>query len=237
MINKTDTSAVVLFVDDDLLLSQVVVAALKEAGHTVHFQSSLAGILSIAQEIRPDIIFLDVEVGDRSSIGIAPELKKVLPYTPIFFISSHTDGETIYNGLATGAVGYLKKPFDVSEILAYVRLYTETRRLAKKSNEVIRLNTMMLHSQSHVLTQGDRVIKKLTNMEFKVLKLLATRLEEEVSSEEIEKVLWEKEKADYLSNIKNYISKLRSYLAEDGSVELQVVYGRGYRLVIRRIED
>ena len=59
----------VLFVDDDLLLGQVVSTTLQAEGYEVHYRNSLAGLTASAAACSPDIIFLDVEIGGICSKG------------------------------------------------------------------------------------------------------------------------------------------------------------------------
>ena len=61
----------VLFVDDDIALGQVVILALRASGYAAEYCTTLVGIQGVVQEMQPDIMVLDVEIG---SIG-SPEAK------------------------------------------------------------------------------------------------------------------------------------------------------------------
>ena len=65
----------VLLVDDDVMLSSIITAALKDEGYEVHYQSSLTGITTILNEFKPDIMVLDVEIGTSDSIDNASGIK------------------------------------------------------------------------------------------------------------------------------------------------------------------
>ncbi|MDR1005123.1 MAG: response regulator transcription factor [Prevotellaceae bacterium] len=221
------TAVSVLFVDDDLFLGQVVVTALKEAGYEVYYQSSLAGIRAVAQEIQPDIIFLDVEMGNDNSIGLASQLKALLPAVPLFFVSSHTDGQTIDRGLLAGADGYLKKPFEVTEILAYVKRYA-----ANTKQHIIRIGALSLDPNTYMLMCGNQVIKQLSDMEYHLLKYLAAYPNQLVTKSDLERELWGEVSSPSIFSLNNYVSKVRKYLAADSNIKLQVLPRRGYRLII-----
>lgn len=74
----------VLLVDDDVMLSSIITAVLKDEGYEVHYQSSLTGITTILNEFKPDIMVLDVEIGTSDSIDNASELKWQLLVLPFY---------------------------------------------------------------------------------------------------------------------------------------------------------
>lgn len=86
-----------------------------------------------------------------------------------------------------GAVGYLKKPFDVKELIAYVERFTPFENNPQKDFITIG-DFQLLHNES-ALVQNDVVIKKLTPFECKLLYLLAKRQNKVVTREEIEEKL------------------------------------------------
>lgn len=71
----------VLFVDDDVALGQVVLLALRSLGYVAEYCTTLLGIQNMVKEMSPDIIVLDVEIGNRNGIDAVAELKSVAPYT------------------------------------------------------------------------------------------------------------------------------------------------------------
>src|SRR5690554_2797995 len=110
----------VLFVDDDLEFGQIITLGLTRLGHKVHFQTSLAGIDEAIVQFAPAMIVLDVEIGEDNGIDKAKELLSLFPSIPILFVSSHTDVSFVTKGIAAGGVNYLKKPFDIRELDAYI---------------------------------------------------------------------------------------------------------------------
>ena len=210
----------VLLVDDDVMLSSIITAALKDEGYEVHYQSSLTGITTILNEFKPDIMVLDVEIGTSDSIDNASELKMAAPGTPILYISSHTESHEVARALKSGAVAYLKKPFSVEELIAYV-----DRHAHPVSNAIIKIGSLELDIQTRTLYQASR----LSKLEFSLLKLLYSHKGEIVSYEKIEE-LWE----DAIMNehsLYNYIVKLRKVLAADPNISISTIGGNGYMLL------
>ena len=196
----------VLLVDDDVMLSSIITTALKDEGYEVHYQSSLTGITTILNEFKPDIMILDVEIGTGDSIDNASELKMAAPGTPILYISSHTESHEVARALKSGAVAYLKKPFSVE------------------------IGSLELNIQTRTIYQASKELKRLSKLEFSLLKLLYSHKGEIVSYEKIEE-LWE----DAIMNehsLYNYIVKLRKILAADPDISISTIGGNGYMLLV-----
>ena len=216
----------VLFVDDDMVLGNIVTLVLEDSGYEVHYQTSLAGIKMVVKEMQPDIMVLDVEIGAKNGIEVVPELKAIVPETPVLIVSSHVESENVMKALEAGAVTYLKKPFEIVELLAYIQRFVKTFRV--KGLEVGRLH---LKAEESLLMKGDETVRKLSTLECKLLKMLALNLNRTVTREQIELELW----GDYVTesseqSLNNYIAKLRKYLVEDKRLELATIPKVGYKL-------
>ena len=216
-----------LFIDDDLLLGQIVSTALQEEGYEVYYQNSLAGLTACATACSPDIIFLDVEIGTGNGIEEAPGLRALLPEVPLFFISSHTDGSIIRLGLETGATGYLKKPFDMEELIGYIQRYA-----VHTTQVYIPIGRLILNNHTRELTdsRSGKLIKYLSNMEYRLLGLLAAYPKQVVQKKLIEEVLWGKTETPNEQSLMNCISHLRKYLAADSGMEIALLHKQGYML-------
>ncbi len=64
----------ILFIDDDLLLGQIIATALAEEGYEVCYQNSLTAMVAVAEEVKPDVVVLDVEIGEADGIEAIPDL-------------------------------------------------------------------------------------------------------------------------------------------------------------------
>lgn len=219
-----DRKTKVLFIDDDLFLGQIVVTTLQEKAYEVVYQNSLAGAKASLTESHPDIIVLDVEIGTTNGIEAMPQLKAIAPETPVLFVSSHTDSHTAIQALNAGAVNYLRKPFDIEELIAYIE------RFAVAQTYSIAIGALSLNTETRELTDSHAdIIKLLSESEYKLLKLLANHLNHTISREQIEKEIWAGRGGSEQS-LNNFISKLRKYLAVDSFLELITVQKEGYKL-------
>lgn len=216
----------VLFVDDDVALGNIVTLALEEAGCEVHYQTSLAGIKTVVKEVCPDIIVLDVEIGHKNGIEAIPVLKLIAPKTPVLIVSSHGASENVTKALEAGAVSYLKKPFEIVELLAYIHRFA-TPSPARD----VKIGMFRLRVEENLLMKGDEVVRKLSLFECKMLKLLVLNLNETVTREQMQQELWGDSATESSEqSLNNYIVKLRKYLSEDERLNLVTQPKVGYRL-------
>lgn len=214
----------VLLADDDIALGNIVTLALEEEGYEVHYQTSAMGLTAVVKEWQPDIIVLDVALGRSNGLSLAPQLKALAPDIPLLFISSHVEAENVVQALETGAVTYLKKPFEIAELAAYLRRFTSGHR-----QKGITLGTLQLDPQTRELRRGDVTLHKLSTFEFRLLRLLALHPNQTVTRREIEAELWGNGQASEQS-LNNHIARLRRYLAEEPGIEIRTLPKEGYRL-------
>lgn len=219
----------VLFIDDDVMLGNIVTMALTNEGYMVHQQNSLTGIKAVVSEFRPAIIVMDVEIGTEDGIDAMPELYAVSPEIPIVIISSHTASNEVVRALQNGAVAYLKKPFEPEELIAYIERYAHT---AQKLLSKIKIASLELDVQNHILYQGSRKLKRLSKLEFALLLLLNEHQGEIVSHGEISKLWGGAIIEDH--SLYNLIAKLRKTLSVDVHIKIDTVGGDGYILQIEK---
>ncbi len=221
------SKAKVLFIDDDVMLGNIVTMALTEEGYAVHQQNSLTGIKAVVNEFRPAIIVMDVEIGVEDGIDVMPELYAVSPEIPIIVISSHTESNELIRALRNGAIAYLKKPFEIEELTAYIERHANTTH---NFIPKIKIASLELDTQNHILYQGAQKLKRLSKLEFALLLLLDEHQGEIVSHEEISS-LWKGALPDQHS-LYNLVRKVRKILSVDDRIEIVTVGKDGYALKI-----
>ncbi len=110
--------AVILVVDDDDDVREAVADALRGMGHAVHCAADGRVALWQLNEIRPDLILLDVMMPVMGGLEFLRHLRAHAPLAAIpVVISSASIAEHV-----DGASGVLRKPFDVQELRNAVEL-------------------------------------------------------------------------------------------------------------------
>jgi AmiR/NasT family two-component response regulator len=106
----------VLVVDDDRLVLATLAKGLRQAGYDIHQAVSAEDALRVLDESVPDIAILDVSMPGMSGIELAKILRE-RSAVPFLFLSAYGDAEIIRQAAESGAVGYLVKPVDTSQIV------------------------------------------------------------------------------------------------------------------------
>lgn len=217
----------VIFVDDDTTLGNTVQMGLTYLGYKVHYQSSLIAMESIINEFQPNILILDVEIGDKDGIEDSYRIRTVFKDIPIIFASSHTDSSYTVKALDCGAVTYIKKPIDLEELSAYIKRY------ANCNNTSLAIGKFSLDLESRELINSENNSSNILNKkEFDLLKLLLKNKNTTVLRELIIFEIWDN---DFSSEqiLNNYISRLRKFLSYDNTVTIKTVTREGYKLTIK----
>ena len=224
-----DKNIKVLFVDDDTNLGNMVSEGLKILGHEVLYISSFVLINDIITDFKPNIILLDVEIGNKNGIEESVSLRKVHPTMPIIFISSHIDAKYEIEAINNGGVIYLKKPIDIEVLNVYIVKYAVELVEANFSLGIFVLN----YTQKLLINTTDNSSLNLNKKESELLKLLIDNLGNIVNRKEILAQIWDN---DMLSDpiINNHISKLRKYLASDSDIRIETISREGYRLMAHK---
>lgn len=216
----------ILLVDDDVALGHIMVIALQAKGYQVKYVTALTGVSTIIQEWKPDILVMDVEIGDEDGIHAASHFRLFWPQLPVLFISSHVESSEVIRGMEVGGIAYLKKPFEPDELLAYIRRYTGEISPERKMT----FGNFELSVKESALWKDGQICQHLTQFELKILLLLLERVNQVVPREVIVKTLWQKDEHSSSQSLNNYVNRLRKYLTADPAVKLETIYGQGYRI-------
>lgn len=221
----------VLIVDDDVTLGAILSTGLQLMDIEPIFQTSLAGLQSVIETSHPNIILLDVEVGDSNSIDLIQQLKLYAAGIPIIFMSSHIDAGYQSKAILEGATAFLKKPFDVEEVAAYVKRFGKTEQQQSDASSTITIGSYTFNLQTRELLKKEKTTAHLTIKQSQVIKLLLENLGEIVSRQDLKYKLWP-DGNDSNASLDNYISQLRKIFAGDESIKIITIPKIGFKLKI-----
>jgi len=92
--------------------------------------------VQLAQEHRPDIVFLDINMPEMDGLTAYKEILKILPGTGCVIISAEKDTTTLRTAMSLGVQEYLIKPFTVEELEeAVARVQQKVAQLRRKIAE------------------------------------------------------------------------------------------------------
>lgn len=128
----------ILLVDDNPTNLKVLSGAMAESGWTILVAMDGERAIKQAEYALPDLILLDVMMPPGIDGFETCTRLKANPKTqdiPIIFMTALNDTEHKVKGLSMGAVDYITKPFQQSEVLARVGVHLRLRSLTKTLEE------------------------------------------------------------------------------------------------------
>ena len=121
----------ILVVDDDRLVLATVTHGLAKAGYDIIDADNGDDAILLARQHRPDLALLDIRMEGMSGFDVAAYLRESLQ-TPFMFLSAFADDATVAQVKALGAVAYLVKPLDISQIVPTVEAALGTVRAQRE---------------------------------------------------------------------------------------------------------
>ncbi len=181
-----------------------------------------------------NICILDVMMPRKDGFSLAKDIRSTDADIPIIFLTARTMKEDILKGYQAGADDYLNKPFD-SEVLLYKIKAILQRKESEKSIEEdtfeFKIGKFDFNSKLRHLTYSGGEIQKLSPKEGKLLKMLATHLNDLMPRELALTKIWRDDNYFTSRSMDVYIAKLRKYLRADENVEILNIHGEGFRLI------
>jgi diguanylate cyclase (GGDEF)-like protein len=146
-----------MIVDDSIPLHKLIKTHLDGAG--LEFYSAYDGpsALSLAAELRPRLILLDVDMPGMDGFEVCRRLKANVDTTtiPIIFLTADFHANDKVMGLDLGAVDYVTKPFKPEELCARVRASLRARQLLEQKAMIDGLTGLWNHKylEDHTAAQ------------------------------------------------------------------------------------
>lgn len=127
----------ILIVEDDVALAHAISINLKAHSYEMRTANTASLALRIAGEWSPDLILLDLGLPDMSGLSVLQGTRGWTD-TPIIVVSARHEQQGKIEALDLGADDYVTKPFNMSELLARVRVALRRRTAgAAESNPVV----------------------------------------------------------------------------------------------------
>lgn len=111
--------ALILLVEDDDIVSEMLAARLKAAGHTVSIVEDGGDAMDRIAARMPDLVVLDCALPTLSGAGVIRAIREQLPNAdiPVVLMSARANEDYIQSMLLEGAASYLVKPLNLRRFL------------------------------------------------------------------------------------------------------------------------
>ncbi len=224
----------IVLIEDDRLISEPLVRALRNLGYTVEAESGGERGLERVLQTNPDLVILDIMLPEMDGWEVCKAIRQT-SIVPILMLTALNEEIDRILGLELGADDYLTKPFSTRELVARIkallrRVEFDAQR-ADAGHEIV-IEKLRINLERRQVFKSDHELA-LRYKEFELLSLLVANAGDVVTRAVIFDKVWGTDWLGDMRTLDVHIRWLREKLEDDPSQPryIQTVRGVGYRFV------
>ena len=219
----------ILLLEDDIALADIISEYLEDNNFELDIVYDGEEALSQAYETRYDLYIFDVNVPAIKGFDLLKMLRDNEDTTPTIFVTSLNDIEDVSKGFESGADDYLKKPFELAELLLRVK-NIQKRSFTQQRSSLIEIDKNIIFDIDTELLIINNESISLPQKELKLLKHFLQHPNEVITFENLYQVLWDYDEEGSAESLRAHIKNLRKHFTED---MIQNLRGVGYRFEMK----
>lgn len=216
----------ILYIEDDINLSETITEFLEDNSFEVSSVYEAQSALNLLYNNNFDLLILDVNLPGMSGFDLLKELRDANINIPTIFTTTLDDMKSLDYGYSLGADDYLRKPFELKELLHRINVIVK-REFNTRVNMVDLPNGIKFNIFTNTLTKDNQPIK-LRQKEIELLKLFLKYKNRIIDIEIIYDHLWSSSQNISDGSLRAYISELRKLFGKDS---IQNIKKQGYKFV------
>ncbi len=221
--------ATVLVVDDDRTIRHLLTRFLSLEDYRVVPAADAAEALAALDEETPDLVVLDVMLGDDDGLDVLEQIRQTSD-VPVILLTGKTSESDRVMGLKLGADDYVVKPFSNAEVEARIASVLRRTRPASSIAPLTFDGLAVNLANREVRINGELVV--LTAKEFDLLAFLASSPRQVFSREQLLDRVWNSSSAwQSIDTVTEHVRRLRKRIEANPNKPrwLTTVWGVGYR--------
>ncbi|MBU1093153.1 MAG: response regulator transcription factor [Firmicutes bacterium] len=218
----------ILIIEDDKVILKFIKLALETNGYQVSGTDQGSIGLNIILNQNPGLILLDLGLPDIDGMQVIDEVRKIKT-TPIIVISARGRENDKVIALDHGANDYVTKPFNISEVLARIRVALRNQEKVFEDQKFIFKN-LVIDFAKHTVKMLDQEVH-MTPIEFKLLELLVIHQGKVLTHNFIQEKIWGYKTQDDYQSLRVFMASIRKKLKSNsiGHDYILTEVGVGYR--------
>jgi two-component system, OmpR family, response regulator RegX3 len=222
----------VLVVEDEESFVEALVVGLKREGFLVKVARDGVEGVAMFDQVRPDLVLLDVWLPRMSGIDVCRELR-TRSRVPIIMVTAKSSEIDTVVGLEVGADDYVTKPYRLRELVARMRAVLRrvpTGEDTAESKDIVEVGELRLDPERHeVHLRGDMV--GLPLKEFELLELLMGNAGRVLTRETLIDRVWGPHYVGDTKTLDVHVKRLRAKIEDDPArpARITTIRGLGYK--------
>ncbi len=222
----------ILVADDEASIRDLARLYLEKEGFRVLTADNGAQALAKARDGSPALLVLDLMMPELDGWEVCRRLRAEGDQLPILILTARDQDIDKIVALEMGADDYLTKPFNPRELVARVRAILRRTSGGRPGPDRPRqLGRVTINPASRQVLIDDEPVA-LRAREFDLLLTLADHANQVLSRDQLLDLAWGYEYQGQTRTVDVHVAQLRDRLAGSG-VEIETVWGRGYKLSVR----
>lgn len=224
----------ILLAEDDPNLGTLLKRFLSNKGFDVQWAQNGHTAFEKFGKNEFDLCVFDVMMPEMDGFQLTTEIRKLDKNIPVIFLTAKSMPEDILNGFSVGADDYVRKPFEMEELVARIKAVVKRSNLDSENENrdtSFTLGITEYDPEIRMVKIGESE-KKLTTKENQLLHLLAKNQNEILDRQATLRAIWGEDNYFNGRSMDVYIAKLRKILKDDPKVEILNEHGKGFKLVI-----
>ena len=223
----------ILLVEDEADLSLIVADTLRGQGYEIITASDGKEGLEKYKSEGADIVIADVMMPQKDGFSMAREIRKLSSIIPLLFLTAKSTIEDVEVGFEIGANDYLKKPFELRELIVRIKALLRRNYVTAKRDGIYTIGNYTFNISNQTLYFREKS-KELSNFEARILELLVKNIGKTVDATELMLAVWQRDEQSNRNSLHGYVHKLRRLLIHDPSISIINQRGFGYMLSVKR---
>jgi len=219
-------AASILVVEDDATIARFVELELSHAGYIVSRVDDGAKALEMVAKDEPDLMVLDLMLPNIDGLEVARQLRQAGRTFPILMLTARADTADVVSGFDSGADDYLRKPFEMPELVSRIRVLLK-RAESEAPSLQYRASGVEIDPSSRRVTANGEVVE-LTAKEYELLEFLVTNAGRVISRDEIIDAVWGGQHGADSNVIEVFVHHIRNKIGDRDNKIIQTVRGVGY---------
>jgi DNA-binding response OmpR family regulator len=225
----------VLYAEDEPTLAQIISDGLKSSGYEVQMAFDGQQALQLFESSQPDICVLDIMMPLKDGYTLAEDIRKQKSSVPIIFLSAKSLAEDVIKGFKSGGNDYLRKPFNMGELLVRMEALLHRFDSADEARGASQMPVRFGRCEFDTLIQQLKTPLGTYALSYKETALLELLLQNRNTLMPRQVPLLKIWGDDTFYNARSmdvFMSHLRKMLKDDESVQLMSIRGAGYKLIV-----